>query len=205
MFNKRVLAGAIASFVACSSFAEESKLSYTSINLRYETAEIVDADFSGFDLGGSVALNDSVFMSVSYNSMSSHDDVRLVLSRMAASAAGTSGDIEVTAFRAGIGFHTPVNENVDFVTLFSYLDSEVGLSGISEDVNGYGIELGLRSKPTDVLELGASINYADMGGESSTSFSVGARYFLQPTVSLGLGYGTADDVDVISFSARFDF
>jgi len=58
--------------------------------------------------------------------------------------------------------------------------------------------------PSDVLELSAFIDYADIEDGSETGYSFAARYFTTPDISLGLGYGSSDDFDAITFDIRFD-
>jgi hypothetical protein len=104
----------------------------------------------------------------------------------------------------GVGFHTPINATVDFVSTLSFADAEIEFADESEDGNGYILAAGVRALPSDVLELSAFIDYADIEDGSETGYSLGARYFATPDVSLGLGYGSSDDFDAITFDVRFD-
>jgi hypothetical protein len=195
MFKRKLLIGALASVAACSSFAEDSDLSYTYVGVAYQTGEIVDEDFAGFGIGGSAAINDSIFVLGQYSSLISDDEFDVGFG---------AGDIEVTQFNFGIGFHTPMANNVDFVASLSYVDAEIEYLGVTVDGNGYLLSLGVRGKPTDVLELSAAINYADIEDEGEAGYGVSARFFAAPKISIGLGYGSADDVDTISLDLRFD-
>ena len=175
--------------------AEETALSYTYAGIGYETGDIADIDFSGFGIYGSKALNESFFLTGSYLSIESDDQFTDGL---------VTDDIEATGFNIGVGFHTPINSTVDFVSTLSYSDAEVEFADISEDGNGYVLAAGVRALPSDVLELSAFIDYADVDDGSETGYSLGARYFATPDVSLGLGYGSSDDFDAITFDVRFD-
>jgi hypothetical protein len=104
----------------------------------------------------------------------------------------------------GVGFHTPINATVDFVSTLSFADAEIEFADESEDGNGYILAAGVRALPSDVLELSAFIDYADIEDGSETGYSLGVRYFATPDVSLGLGYGSSDDFDAITFDVRFD-
>ena len=66
------------------------------------------------------------------------------------------------------------------------------------------IAAGVRAKPTKTLELGAAINYSDIENESEVGYSLSARAFAAPKFSLGLGFGSTDDVDTASLDVRFD-
>ena len=195
MFKKALIIGAISSIASFSLTAEEASLSYTNVGIGYETGDIADIDFSGFGIYGSKALNDSFFLIASYLSISSDDQFTNGFS---------TDDIEATGFNFGVGFHTPINSTVDFVSTLSYSDAEVEFGSLTEDGNGYVLAAGVRALPSDVLELSAFIDYADIDDGSETGFSVGARYFSTSEISLGLGYGSSDDFDAVTFDVRFD-
>jgi len=195
MFKKALIVGAISSIASFSLTAEEAALSYTYVGVGYETGDIADIDTSGFGIYGSKALNDSFFLVGSYLSIESDDQF---------TDGFVTDDIEATGFNIGIGFHTPINPTVDFVSTLSYSDVEVEFADESEDGNGYIIAAGVRAMPSDVLELSAFIDYADIEDGSETGYSFAARYFTTPDISLGLGYGSSDDFDAITFDIRFD-
>jgi len=54
------------------------------------------------------------------------------------------------------------------------------------------------------LELSAFIDYADIEDSSETGYSLGARYFTTHDISVGVGYGSSDDFDALTFDVRFD-
>jgi len=195
MFKKALIIGAISSIASFSLTAEEAALSYTYVGVGYETGDIADIDTSGFGIYGSKALNDSFFLVGSYLSIESDDQF---------TDGFVTDDIEATGFNIGIGFHTPINPTVDFVSTLSYSDVEVEFADESEDGNGYIIAAGVRAMPSDVLELSAFIDYADIEDGSETGYSFAARYFTTPDISLGLGYGSSDDFDATTFDIRFD-
>ncbi|ETN91410.1 sulfation-dependent quorum factor, Ax21 family [Gammaproteobacteria bacterium MOLA455] len=195
MFKKALIIGAIASIASFSATAEQSALSYTYAGIGYETGDIADIDFSGFGIYGSKALNESFFLTGSYLSIESDDQF---------TDGFVTDDIEATGFQFGVGFHTPISPTVDFVSTLSYSDAEVEFADESEDGNGYVLAAGVRALPSDVLELSAFIDYADVDDGSETGYSLGARYFTTPDISLGLGYGSSDDFDAITFDVRFD-
>ena len=195
MFKKALVIGVISSIASFSLTAEESALSYTYAGIGYETGDIADIDFSGFGIYGSKALNESFFITGSYLSIESDDQF---------TDGFVTDEIEATGFNLGIGFHTPINSTVDFVSTLSYADAEVEFADDSEDGNGYILAAGVRALPSDVLELSAFIDYADVDGGSETGYSLGARYFTTPDILLGLGYGSSDDFDALTFDVRFD-
>ena len=195
MFTKKLMIGAIATAAAFNAHAEDSDLSYTYVGLAYQTGEVLNEDFSGFGVSGSVALNESVFLIGHYSDLTSDDKYHVGF---------RSDDIEVTQFDLAVGFHTPVAKNIDFVASLSYADAEIKYFGNKADGNGYLINAGIRAKPTDILEFGAAINYADIEDDGEAGYTLYARVFAAPKLSIGLGYGSADDIDTLSLDVRFD-
>jgi len=195
MFKKALIIGAISCIAPFSLSADEAALSYTHAGIGYATGDIDDIDFSGFGIYGSKAINDSFFLEASYLSIESDDQFTDGL---------VTDDIEATGFNIGVGFHTPINSTVDFVSTLSYSDVDVEFAGDSEDGNGYIVAAGVRALPSDVLELSAFIDYADIEDSSETGYSLGARYFTTHDISVGVGYGSSDDFDALTFDVRFD-
>lgn len=194
MFKKALVLGALASFSTFSA-AQEETFSYDFVGIAYLQAEILDEDFGGFGFYGSAAINDSFFVFGEYSSIDSDDQLDL--------GAGPA-DVDATEFSLGIGFHTPISDSVDFVTSLAYGDAEVESSGVTVDGNGYILSAGVRAMLSDVIEIGGAINHADIEDESDTGVSLSGRYYTTETVSLGLGFSSADDADSLVFDLRLD-
>lgn len=189
----QVGSGVLSVILASASFADD--LSYSYIGAGYQMVEVLDNDFDGYTIGGSAALNESLFVIASYAGLSSKDEFITIYG---------ADELELTQFSAGLGFHTPINTNTDFVSSLSYVSSETEIVNISEDSNGIVMRAGFRSKPTNKIELGASIDYAKIEDESDVGFSTGVQLFVVDSTSLGVTYSTAEDTDSIALSARFD-
>lgn len=195
MFKKALILGALAS-ISSYSAAEQETFSYNFAGIGYQQVEILDEDFGGFGFYGSAAINESFFILGEYSSIESDDQFDI--------GAGPD-DIDATEFSLGIGFHTPISDTVDFVSTLAYADAEVESSGVSIDGNGYVLTAGVRAMLSDVVEVGGSVGYADIEDESDTGISLYGRYYTTDTVSLGLGYASADDADSLIFDLRMDF
>lgn len=195
MFNKKLIIGALVSVAACSSFAEGNGLSYTYIGLGYQTGEIFDEDGDGYAVAGSVAINDSVFLLGQYSLIVSDDEFTI---------GAVIDEIELTQFSFGIGVHEPISTKTDFVASLSYVDAEVDFADQSVNGSGYQVSAGVRAKPSDILEFGASIDYAAIQDEGEVGYSLSARVFTAPKLSIGLGYVSTDYVDAVSLDVRFD-
>ena len=64
--------------------------------------------------------------------------------------------------------------------------------------------MGFRTKPNKSLELMAVLDYANVEDETETGYSFSARIYPVEKVSIGLSYGSADDLDTLSLGIRFD-
>jgi outer membrane protein W len=194
MLKKALVLGAIAS-ISSFSVAEQGELSYNFVGVGYQQAEILDEDFSGFGFYGSAAINESFFILGGYSTIESDNQFDI--------GAGPD-DIDVTEFSLGIGFHTPISDTVDFVSTLEYADAEVESSGVSVDGNGYVLSAGVRAMLTDAVEIGGAVNYTDIEDESDTGVGIYGRYYTTDSVSIGVGFSTADDADSLSFDLRLD-
>ena len=194
MFKKALVFSAMAS-ISSFSAAEQGTFSYNFIGAGYQQAEILDEDFSGFGFYGSAAINESFFILGEYSSIESDDQFDI--------GAGPD-DIDATEFSLGIGFHTPISDTVDFVSTLEYAKAEVESSGISADGNGYLLSAGVRAMLNDAVEIGGAVSHADIEDSSDTGVGIYGRYYTTDSVSLGLGFSTADDADSFSFDLRLD-
>ena len=115
-------------------------------------------------------------------------------------------DVEATQTNIGFGYIVPATDTTDFILGASYVDVEACLEGFGcDDDNGYGLDAGVRSMLTESFELSATIGYVDISDESDTAFGVGANYYITDNFSLGLTWGSSDDVDTYGLNARFSF
>ncbi len=150
-----------------------------------------DVDGDGFGLNGSFAVNESFFVFAGYG-MGEFEEQGIT--------------IDVDTLSAGIGWHTPLSEQVDFVAGLSYEYVDVGASGFgSQDENGYGLGVGLRYQASDAIELNAGINYIDLGDGDDTGFGVGLLYGVTENVDVGLTADWGDDSSAYGINGRFYF
>ena len=77
--------------------------------------DIVDVDGDGFGVGGSFEVGESMFVTAGY------------------STADFDFDIDLDQLSFGLGVHTPIGDNVDFVGTVSYVSVEASAFGFSED------------------------------------------------------------------------
>ena len=169
-------------------------LRWDSMSVSYDSVDLDGEKVSGFSLSGTKLVAENVFLG------SISDDIGV---------ANMKIDVEMDSFSIGAGYRHALAENTDVFGIFSFEDvnSKASLGDISErdNGNGYGLETGIRSLVTEQLELMGSISYIAIKDDSETSFNASALYHFTDQFSAGLGYSTADDVDVVSLSAVWFF
>ncbi len=199
MYKKNITFAALSLALMTTMPVSSTELSYTNISMGYQAQT---SDYLGFDLDsdgirfdGSLAVTDQVFLRADYLSLRS-DTI---------SFGRASGVVDSARFSFGLGFHFPVAANTDLVTTFSYANVERDFLNTSIDEDGVIISGGIRSKPTDIVELGANVNYVDIGNKEDVGFGVTGRVFVLPVVSVGLSYDKLDNSDKFTVDLRYDF
>lgn len=193
-----LLCGAVAAFaLASQAQAQNTQVSYDYLEISATQGEILDTDFTGYSATASFSLSDSVFMSASYSDGETDDKIGF--------GFGAS-KVEARGFDFGFGYHMPISSSTDFVTRLSYVRAEAEYAGFSDDANGYGVDLGVRSFVLPNLELEALAVYSDgsdMDGE--VGLNINAKFFITPAFALIVGYSDGDDTNGVSAGLRFNF
>lgn len=205
-FFRRVTALVVFGCLFMSPVAlSESRLQYNFVDVAYSQADVDDFVFMGGDLdadvigiSGSVAINERFFVQAGYANID-FDDIP---------ALGITS-LESDGVFLGIGWHTALSDNSDFVITADYLyvDAEVCGAGfcISDDENGFGVGLGVRALVgSDKIELAGGVAYVDVGPDSG-DFSVAgsARYHFTSSVSGAIGVAFGDDVTQYGVNLRY--
>lgn len=190
--------GTVAAFaLASQAQAQNTQISYDYLQASATQGEILDTDFTGYSAAASFSLSDSVFMSAAYTAGETDDKFGFGF---------RASTIEANGFDVGLGYHMPISSTTDLVTRLSYAKAEVEYAGFSEDANGYGIDLGIRSLVLSNLELEALAVYSDgsdMDGE--VGLNINAKFFFTPAFALIVGYSDGDDTSGVSAGLRFNF
>jgi opacity protein-like surface antigen len=111
----------------------------------------------------------------------------------------------------GVGVNLPISNSADVIAEIAYLDVKYSIDNrdqgvaISESENGYGLTLGVRAMASRQLEVGITMQYADIGDASETAWKISADYFVSEALSLGVGFVKGSDIDAISVNARYNF
>ena len=199
MYKRNIMLAALSFTLAATIPASASELSYSNISVGYQAQTSdnlgLDVDLDGIKFDGSFAVTDSVFLRADY----------LALCSDTVDFDPVSDEIDLSKFSIGVGFHFPVAETTDLVTTISYANVEEDFLSDSSNEDGFIASGGIRSKPTDMIELGANVNYADIGNESNVGFDLTGRVFVLPVASIGLSYNKLEDSDGFLIDARYDF
>lgn len=99
-------------------------------------------------------------------------------------------DIDVDRIRLNVGFHTPINNIVDFVGEVGYEDYEA--DGGFDD-SGFNALAGLRGMAGQNFELGGYAQYSDV--LESTDLILEGRYHFNRNMSVGVEIGNDDELD----------
>ena len=187
---------------ASMAHAQKAPFSYNYLELGYFNGKQApryssgaDNDATGYGVGGSVSLNDDIFLLGEYSDGAEKD---------------VGGDNKRAAYSLGIGGRLSAGKQTDLTANVLYKNWK--FSGGQTGTNtGYEIGLGLRHAATDMLELhgGVSVTMMESGNYQNTGFSAGLRYKLADKVSLGVAYtsdmGDYPDRKGVLGTLRFDF
>lgn len=181
-------------FVFSASVYAEG-LSYNSITASYGQIDFdnLNADGDIFGIGASAEVGENFFVFGNYG-VSEIDDGVL--------------SVDVDQWNAGIGYHTPMTDNVDLVASLSYeyIDVSLPLGLGSIDDNGIGLGLGIRYATNEQFEVNAGISYIDLSDAGDeTGFGAGFLYNFTETFSVGVAGDWTDDTTAYSIGARFYF
>lgn len=167
-------------------------MSYSNFEVGYADIDLdgsfgnVDGD--GYALGGSYAVNESVFV---FGEMQDQS---------------FDFDVDGTSYELGLGFAHGFNPDLDFVGSLSYVDTELEFGGFSVDDDGYAIGAGIRSRVASAVELDAGLRFIDMNqAGSDTGLRLKGRYYFADTMAVSLGTDLDDAADTLRLGFRAEF
>ena len=180
--------------VAFSASAGAQGFDYSFFQVGYERVTLDDGSFDvdgdGFGIEGSFEISQSFFLTADYGIAEFEE-------------AGV--EVDVDTLSAGIGWHTPLSDQLDFVANLSYEYIELSALGQSQDESGYGLGAGLRYQATDALEINGGIGYVDYGDGDDTTLGVRALYGITDNIDVAVSGEWGDDSSAYGLSGRFYF
>jgi hypothetical protein len=118
----------------------------------------------------------------------------------------SGGGLDLTSYAVGFGGRYGVAENVDVVGRIGWAQVEVDSGPFNADDDAYLIDLGLRGRIGDAVELEGGARYTDFSdGGDSTGLFVGVRFHFNATWALGAEYQDGDDTSTILAYVRASF
>jgi hypothetical protein len=186
--------GAIAALGMSSAALAAQGVDYTFVEGGYTYGEQAGGlmDGNGYRIAASLELPANLIVAASYRHMN------------------YSGLPDMKATSAGLGYKWVLGDSFDIISSISYERNE--LFGNHE--TGLGLQLGMRGRVTDKVQLSASLGYVDADfPRHSFAVSAGARrYFSNPALSVALdvykgtlwGFTNGDET-LFTLSVRYDF
>ena len=193
----------LAALLAGTAFAANAnEMSYTFVEAGYAKLKIDDSflgdpEGDGGYLRGSFAIAPQVYLFGGYGEVS--DDYGF---------ESASIDATIDQTELGIGWHTPLGDNLDFTADIAYLRIEetlevrglgAGVDGkYSDDAKGGRAALGLRGTPSPRTEAWIKAGYID-GGDFQGDWigTLGGQVKFNPT------WGLVGDIEVVDDSTRY--
>lgn len=185
---KTMIGGLLLAAAPLAAMADD--MSYSFVDAAYVQTDIdgVGSSADGFGLRGSIGFAENWFAFADY------------------SAQSVQG-IDIDFISVGIGGHYGFTESLDLVGRVGY--TEVNLDaggGLNADDNGYLVDLGLRGRVGDAVELEGGVHYTDFSdGGDDTAFYVGGRFHFNKTWALGAEYQDGSDSSSILAYVRASF
>ena len=204
MKNVKVSLGLALSFVlllfSSQIYAQDSSrqgnIAYSNISFFAHGGEgVLDADFTGGTVRGSYAFSERFFFLADYSRQRTDDTI--TIGPVATKVTTQQGHL-------GLGFHTPVASNTDFVLTSQYAVAIVELPQQSVTTEGVLVNFGLRSRAIDRWELAVGGNYSSQLDQGEVGYSLSGHYYLKPQVSLGVNVESVFDVKVYGVILKHD-
>jgi len=210
---KKILLSTVAlfTFLPLTTFAASPN--WTFVEASYISTEVdgldddVGFDFEpdGFEVAGSLAIGDWVFVDAHYSEQSEDVDVEVFVP-----FSGTFDvdvDVDFDRVGAGIGVAWEVIETTDLYVRLGYeeFSIEADAAGVSEesDEDGLTADVGIRSLVWQSLELRGEIGYNDIVEEAA--FLAGAYYTFAEHFTVGGSFEKIDDLETIRATLRYQF
>jgi len=182
-------------------FAADEGFSYNLAEIGYVRGEIDDLDLKGdgVTLGGSMQFSPNIFGSFNFADIDY------------GSSAATGGvKIKGTNYSLGVGFNWALGPTLDLVSGATYEHIKIkgssgGVSASSND-SGFGLNVGLRGRVAEKLELTGNVKYVDFGqGANDFTFGAGGRWYFTDAFAAGPDVSHNDDGTNWGISFRYDF
>jgi hypothetical protein len=177
-------AEAVAMVAGTRPVADKPGFSYTYIEANYTwfDSDAAGSSLDGVELTGSLELPLNFFVQLTGSAL--------------------NGDVDLTQYRLGAGWHFALGDTIDAYGILSWLDQNYD-NGI-DDLNGPAADVGVRFALTPKVELGGYAEWADVDN-SNAGLGLTGRYYLTESLSLGARVLFIDSGDEWAGGLRFQF
>ncbi len=180
------------SLLALTAPALADGLNYNYIEAGYFDIDlddsVVDVGGDGFNVVGSFEVTEQMFVTAEY------------------ATSDLDFGVDLDELYVGLGVHTPIADNVDFVGTINYVSIDASAPGLSGDDDGFAATVGVRAMVSDVIELAGQVEYIDLDDSGDdTSFGGSGWYYFNDNFSVGLKVDFSDDVTRYGLGARLFF
>lgn len=158
-------------------------------------------DGDGFFLGGAADIQQGFGVIGSYYALELDDNDRWY-----------DDDASVDIFTVGVQFHTPLNNQADFVGSVQLINAEVEWEGPfgqdhSEDDTGLLLRGGIRFAIQQNLHLEGDVSYIsnDLWDDNELGIKAGLRFFPNRQFSIAGGFASDQELDGLYISGRYQF
>ncbi len=182
----------LVSLLALAGPALADGLNYNYIEAGYFEIDLddslIDVDGDGINVIGSFEVGESMFVTAEY------------------ATSDFDFGVDLDELYVGLGVHTPIGDNVDFVGTINYVSVEASAFGLSEDDDGFAATVGVRALVSDMFELEGHVEYLDLGDSGDdTSFGGSGWYYFNDNFSVGVKVDFSDDITRYGLGARLFF
>ena len=168
--------------------AGHGDLSYTYADARLVIQEPDGGDdFTGIRLGGAAQFHPNLFVAGALTTVS-------------------NDGVDLDTLDVGLGYRSAISADTDVVGIIGVIwaDVDAGRFG-GDDDTGLSLTGGVRSALAPRFEIGAYASYVELFGDGDVSLIGEGLLHLSPKVALVGSVSLSDDVNVLTFGARWDF
>jgi len=155
------------------------------------------SDIDGFSIGGSKRLSKHTFVFGEGSKTSEKID---------------NLEYDFDRYSVGLGYTRSINHTTNIYAGVSYeqMDSKVvaidsGSKITDTNTSGHGFQVGMKHMYYDLLEVDGKIYLRDYGDVEHSGVEVGANYFIQKDLSVGINYENNSDYEQYGFGLAFHF
>lgn len=114
--------------------------------------------------------------------------------------------IENSSLAYLLGYHTPLEKDIDLLVSGSYTTTKATLNGATlAEGDGRGISVGLRALATPSVEISGFFGRSEFEGQYATGYFIGAFYYFTRDLALGVGLGKTEDTKSQDLNFRIYF